>query len=305
MSDPENHDCSIKLLVSKCIEFEKKRSLQPSTLQTLNRYYDELLAYCDAQKLTDANQLTPEFFRTYSIKRTKGCGQAVVKGVIWSLRKLGDFIALREGLAESPAAALRHPKIQPRAKLPQYLSVAQLRSLLETAARTREQRELVILSLMATTGMRPFEIASLERGHIKLHQHRIDHRTKGGKLKRTPLSRSMVGILAEYLTRRTDDSMAAFVTARNKPVTKSWIRRMVHAAGAEAGIPFRLNCNHLRHTFATHAADRHGKLVTKALLGHSLLKTTGVYTHLSPRRFRAVMALHPYQSALGLGVTSV
>lgn len=230
--------------------------------------------------------------------------QAVVKGVVWSLRKLGDFIALWEGLPESPAAALRHPKIHPRAKLPEYLSTDQLRSLLETAARSRDKRDFVVLSLMASTGMRPFEVASLQRGHVKIHQHRIDHQSKGGRLKRTPLSRSMSTLLAEYLSSRSDDSMAAFVTSGGKPITKSWIQRMVRDAGAEAELPFRLTCNHLRHTFATHAADRHGKLVTKALMGHSFLSTTAIYTHLSPRRFRAVMALHPYSSVLGLGVIS-
>ena len=168
----------------------------------------------------------------------------------------------------------------------------------------RDFRDLVILSLMTTTGMRPNEVAGLKRDDINIEQQRVDHRTKGGWHKSTPLSLSMTSLLAEYFERREDGCNAAFVNTRSKPVTVGWIQGMVRAAGHEAGLDFRLTPNHLRHTFATHAADRHGKVVTKALLGHSGYSRTEVYLHLSARRFRAVARLHPYQHAFKMGVSS-
>ncbi len=298
MGDPN----SIRALVNQCVELERSR-LRDRSLQELARYLDELVDYCNAQELTEAGQLTPEVFRAFSILRTSDRGSAVVRCVVWSLRKFGDFVALKEHLPKSPAAALKSPKTHPRAKLPVFLSVDQLRSLLETAS-NRDQRDFVVLSLLASTGMRPFEVASLQRDNLKLVQHYIDHEIKGGKLKRTSLSRSMTALLSKYLSSRTDDCFAAFVSSTGKPITKSWIQRMVRDAGAKADLPFRLTCNHLRHTFATHAADRHGKTVTKALMGHRYTKTTDIYAHLSPRRFKAVMALHPYPSTLDLGITN-
>jgi site-specific recombinase XerD len=54
----------------------------------------------------------------------------------------------------------------------------------------------------------------------------------------------------------------------------------------------------LRHTFAVHASDRHGKTITKALMGHHKLTTTAVYTHLSAKRFRGLMNLHAYHKTV-------
>ncbi len=207
-------------------------------------------------------------------------------------------------LPANPTLALRYPKIDSRAKLPRYLKAPELSRLLENAARNRDFGDLTLLSLMVTTGMRPSDIAGLKHGDINLAQQRIDHRTKGGWRKNTPLSLPMITLLTDYLARREDTCAAAFVNTRSKPVTVSWIQKMVRAAGEEAGLDFRLSPNHLRHSFATHAADRHGKLTTKTLLGHSELTRTEVYLHLSARRFRAVVRSHPYQHAFGLGIAN-
>ena len=79
---------------------------------------------------------------------------------------------------------------------------------------------------------------------------------------------------------------------------------MVKSAGKNAGLSLSLTCNHHRHTFGTHAADRNGKVVTKALMGHQRLATTEIYTHLSPHHFKALMNLHPYQSVCNKGAVN-
>jgi site-specific recombinase XerD len=116
-----------------------------------------------------------------------------------------------------------------------------------------------------------------------------------------PLSRPLIRILEPYLDSRDDDVPAACINDQGRPLTVSWIQRLVRDCGAQAGIA-DLPPNILRHTFATHAADRHGVVVTKALLSHSDLTRSEVYLHLSASRFRAVVRLHPYQSCHLLGV---
>jgi len=281
---------------------ERDRGLRPRSVTELERYLTGFVTYCMDQGVDRVDDLTPDFLRAFVLWRCEGFGAGLVKGTVWSLRKLGSYMVLKQVVTDNPAAGLRHPKLDARSKLPRYLKAPELRALLESAARGRDFCDLVILSLMTTTGMRPSDVAGLKRGDINLEQQRIDHRTKGGWRKGTPLSLPMTSLLAEYLSSREDRWAAAFVNTRLKPVTVSWIQRMVRAAGHQAGLEFRLTCNHLRHTFATHAADRHGKVVTKALLGHSGLSRTEVYLHLSARRFRAVVRLHPYQHAFEMGV---
>jgi len=297
------HEVSIKSVVSGCLELEVARNLRESTLVELRRYLSEFTSYSVDHKIDSVDQLTPEFLRDYVLWRTKDGGPPLVKATVWSLRKLGSFIAVKQLLPSNPADGLRHPKISYRSQLPRYLKTDQLRSLLETVARERSRHDLVLISLMTGTGMRPFEVANLMRGDINIAQQRIDHRTKGGWYKGTPLSISLTRLLDDYLSSRTDECPAAFLNSRHKPVSISWIQKMVREAGEQAQLPFRLTSTILRHTFATHAADRHGKMTTRALLGHSFLRTTEVYTHLSERRFRAVMNQHPYQLAIGMGVS--
>lgn len=285
-----------------CLEMELNRGLLPRSLEELDRYLNGFVSYSTDQAVDKPDDLTPDFLTKYVLWRCEGFGPSLVKGTVWSLRKLGNYMVLKQIVTVNPAAGLQHPKINPRSELPKYLKAPELRALLEHAAREGDPCNMVILSLMTTTGMRPNDIACLKRNDIDLEQQRIDHRTKGGWQKGTPLSLSMTSLLTAYLSSREDSYDVAFVNTRLKPVTVSWIQRMVRATGEQAGLDFRLTCNHLRHTFATHAADRHGKVVTKALLGHSTLTRTEVYMHLSARRFRAVARLHPYQHAFSLGV---
>ncbi len=292
----------LERLREDCLQLERDRGLRPRSVQELGRYLTDFVSYCGRHDVWSAEDLSPELLREFVMWRCAAGGPALVKGTVWSLRKLGGFLTLKQMVSHNPAAGLQHPKSSPSAKLPRYLRAQELQNLLETAATSRDLRDLTILSLMASTGMRPGDVAGLQRADISLSEQRVDHRTKGGWRKSTPLSVTMTRLLQRYLDSREDDSAAAFVNSRHKPVTKSWLQRMVRDAGESAGLDFRLTCNHLRHTFATHLADRHGKAVTKALLGHSGLSRTEVYMHLSVRRFRAVVRLHPYQHASGMGV---
>ena len=289
-------------VTSGCLSMERDRGLRPRTVKELDRYLTGFESCCRDHGVARVDDLTPDFLRAFVLWRCEGSGPALVKGVVWSLRKLGSYMMLKQLVTKNPASGLQIPKVDPRSKLPRYLKAPELRALLENAARNREFSDLVMLSLMTTTGMRPSDVAGLKRGDINIEEQRIDHRTKGGWRKGTPLSLSMTSLLTDHLGRREDSCDAAFVNTLARPVNKDWIQRMVRAAGDQAGLDIRLTCNHLRHTFATHAADRHGKVVTKALLGHSGLTRTEVYLHLSARRFRAVARLHPYQHAFNVGV---
>jgi site-specific recombinase XerD len=292
----------LEAVVHDCLEAERTRGLAQRSLGELQRYLGEFTAYCRDCGVRSVSGLSPAFLKDYVLLRRDRGGPTLGKALVWALRKLGGYVALVQLLPQNPTRDLHHPKISARAKLPEYLSATQLRCLLETAAhRVRESgagdalRDFAILSLLVTTGLRPYEIATLKRNDVHLEQHRMEVHVKGGWVKKTPLSARMAEVLAAYLATRLDSCPAAFVNTRGQPVSVSWIQRMVRKAGGDAGFPFELTCRHLRHTFATHAADRHGKTITRALLGHRRAEATEVYAHLSPRHFRAVMNLHPYQ----------
>jgi integrase/recombinase XerD len=281
---------------------ELQRGLAERSIKELKRYLGEFVGYCATGGVNQAAKLNAEFILKYVQWRCREAGPTLWKAIVWSLRRFGAYLALMQILAENPARALRHPEIHPRATLPEFLNPEQLRSLLETAARNRSPQDFAILALMAGTGLRPQEIALLERSDLFLKQHRIVLRVKGGWKKHTPLSGWLAAILESHLESRDDSCPAVFINRRQRPITVSWVQRLVKQAGHEAGLPMPLTCNHLRHTFGTYAADRHGKVITRALMGHQHLATTSVYTHLSPRHFQGLMNRHPYQVQIGKGV---
>ena len=150
----------IYALVNECIESEIERGLAKATVKELERYLHEFSEYFQS-KMINIEDLTADFFRQYVQERGKGLGADLIKAVVWSLRKFGAFLVLRNILPDNPAKPLRHPKMSPRSQLPQYLTTDQLRRLLHYAAQKMSRRDFAVLSLICSTGMRPSSVTAL------------------------------------------------------------------------------------------------------------------------------------------------
>jgi site-specific recombinase XerD len=279
-------------LINDCIDTERQRGLRPETIKELKRYLHEFADYCQP-KLQRLEDMTSDFLREYVMFRGNDRDKSVKKAVVWCLRKFGAYLVLRGKLVKNPAKPLRHPKISPRKELPQYLKKDELQALLIHTSNHACQRDFTILALIASTGMRPSAIAALQKNHFSSSGQYIIETLKGGGLKKTALNESVCMLLQAYLDSRTDKSLAMFLTDRSKPMYIGLVQKLVKDAGKIAGLKTSLTCNILRHTFAVHAADRHGKTITKTLMGHRKLSTTAVYTHLSASHFRVLMNSHP------------
>ena len=283
-------------LVERCIEAEVERGASASTVAECGRCLRRAAKAFAEQGIEDASLLTSVRLRDYVLNCRERYKPPTIKTIVWSLRKFGDFLVLQQVLDSNPASDLHHPKLSPRRNLPRYLSPSQLQQLLSTAAEKCSLCDLVILSLLATTGARPHEIASLQLCNVRASYTRVDYFAKGSWYKPTPVSLQMAPLLRAHCESLDPKSEYCFYNTRGKQVTVSWIQRMVREVGEQAELPMRLTPKLLRHTFATHVADRHGRSIAKALLGHCSDRNTDVYVHLSARRFKGSMNYHPYQT---------
>ena len=86
-----------------------------------------------------------------------------------------------------------------------------------------------------------------------------------------------------------------FITERGRRLSRSTFWRKIKRWALQAGIQKRVTPHQLRHSFATHLLERGADLRSvQALLGHSDLGTTQIYTHVDGARLRAVHAkFHP------------
>jgi len=283
----------IDCLIKHCLKVEQDRKLSVNSIKELKRYLMEFGKYCKVNGISSPAQLSPNFLKEYTEYRCTTASPNLKKAVVWSLRKFGKFLNLIQVVSDDPAKNLRHPKFHPRSRLPEYLSETELRKLLEYAANNKGERDFTIISLLASTGLRPKEITSVKLCDIHSNNHYIKVQVKGGWIKKTHISFSMAALLSNYLATRNDESGSLFVNTRGKPISVAWLQRFVKNLGKDANLSMPLTSNCLRHTFATHAADKHGKIITKTLMGHQRLSTTEIYTHLSPRHFKTVTVCHP------------
>ena len=89
-------------LITDCIQNEKDLGLGESSVEELKRYLTGLADHCKG-RLKRITDLSPLFLKDYVELRCKNTGPSVVKALVWSLRKFGAFLRLRQVLSENPA----------------------------------------------------------------------------------------------------------------------------------------------------------------------------------------------------------
>lgn len=212
----------------------------------------------------------------------------------------------REGLrSDDPALRLKAPK--PNAPLPHVLQGQQAQRLLAWAeARIGEAeqgqdavalavalRDLALLELLYATGARVAELAALDVDDVDLGRRVATLTGKGDRQRTVPFGGPAARALEAWIRRgrtllHTDDSGAALLLgARGGRLGVRQAREAVDRGLAALGDTAARGPHALRHTAATHLLDGGADLRTvQELLGHSSLRTTQVYTHVSIDRLQ-------------------
>jgi integrase/recombinase XerC len=233
----------------------------------------------------------------------RGLARRSVARAVSAVRAFYRFLGTRHGITANPARAVRLPRLDRR--LPTVLDRGQMDALFAYGeARAagggfREVRDLAILELFYSSGLRLAELAGLNLGDVDLVSEQLKVRGKGRKERILPLGGQAARALRRYYGARDvllgtleaggADRRAVFVSARGKRLSRRAIqyamgrlfRSVERATGASP--------HSLRHSFATHLLDAGADLrAVQELLGHSSLSTTQVYTHTSVERLKKV-----------------
>jgi len=279
-------------LIDRFLDAERNRGLKERSVEDLSMQLGFFEGYAEETGL-EPRTVTAEQLRAWCVERVGTKSYATGKAVVWALKGLFGWLTLGETCAIDPSSPLRYPRYRPRQSLPTYLDVETLQRVLSVSHREDSFNDFALLSLFASTGLRPGDVVGLTRSNVYLEEQLIAGRVKGGWTKRTVLSDSMSAILSHHLAVRPDEAEALFVNTRGRAASPAYMRKVIKRAGDRAEVGFTVTPQILRHTFGTHAADRHGRTVTQALMGHRRGTTTELYTHLSPSYFRPLMNLHP------------
>lgn len=149
-------------------------------------------------------------------------------------------------------------------------------------------RDMAMLELMYSAGLRISELISLRREDLLSDMNFLKCRGKGGKQRLIPVGDVAFEKLKRYLDNHPDPhSEGLFVTRLGRPFTRQGCWKMIHGYIKSAGISKRVTPHTLRHSFATHLLSGGANLRSiQEMLGHADIATTQVYTHVTNDRLR-------------------
>ncbi len=160
-------------------------------------------------------------------------------------------------------------------------------------------RDRAILELLFSSGLRVSELVGLDKDHINLKRREFMVRGKGQKDRPIFISPAAAKWLSHYLEKREDNVKPLFVRySGSKKVdlsgdfhrlTARSVQRLVARYALLAGITKHVSPHTLRHSFATDLIMNGGDLrAVQAMLGHSNIATTQIYTHVTDPHLRAI-----------------
>ena len=173
-------------------------------------------------------------------------------------------------------------------KTPQYLpdvlspeDVEQLLSL--KPMDVLEIRDLAIVELMYSSGLRVSETANIDLNDFEEEMSFLRVLGKGSKTRIVPLGRYAINAIQNWIKERekySEKSKALFINLKGSRLSVRSIQLRLKRLALKQGLP-PVHPHMLRHSFATHMLESSGDLRTiQELLGHSSLSTTQIYTKL-------------------------
>jgi integrase/recombinase XerC len=284
----------------------KERDVSPNTLKAYTRDLEAFIGFLQHYYGTDTwswegvDRLAMRGFLAQLSRR--GLGKRTMARTLSAVRSFYRWMHRNELVESNPARAVGAPKLDRH--LPAYLDRAQIDLLFQAAeARAMEGRfvdvrNLAILELFYSTGMRLSELQGLSRPDVDLVSQQVKVRGKGRKERLVPVGDHASLALRNYESKRDDlirsigaraDRTAFFLARTGKRIAVRAVQKAVNAFLKQIDEDAGLSVHSLRHTFATHLLDAGADLrAVQELLGHASISTTQIYTHTSVERLKQV-----------------
>ncbi|MEH6471496.1 MAG: tyrosine recombinase XerC [Halopseudomonas sp.] len=262
-----------------------ERMLSSHTLSNYRRDLDQLSTFASEQKLSVWIDLDTRLLRRYVAQQhSRGLSGKSLQRKLSAYRSFFRYL-IREGRAQdNPALAVNAPKSAQ--KLPKPLDVDQLNELLNQPSREPlELRDLAMLELFYSSGLRLAELVSLDINDLDLRDASLRVTGKGRKTRQLPIGSKALQAIDRWLEIRDQmadpDQTALFISQRGTRLSPRSVQLRLKRWGLASGTQGKLHPHRLRHSFASHMLESSGDLrAVQELLGHADISTTQIYTHL-------------------------
>ncbi len=296
------------------IEIERGRSLK--TVENYDHYITRFLEFIKTDRPEDIKDEPVRQFRLWLNRQPTGnkkipnetLSRKTQNYYLIAIRAFLKYLA-RQEVKTLPAERIELAKITERSL--DLITEAELSRLLNSPKGNdiKDLRDKAILELLFSTGLRVSELCSLT-SDIDLSADEISIRGKGGKIRVVFISDEAKKYLRAYLSARKDMNEALFVQAgveikkkvssdkksskkgdvrETGALTKRSIERIVKQHAVKAGISKKVTPHTIRHLFATGLLSNGADIRSvQAMLGHSSIVTTQIYTHVTDKHLRDI-----------------
>ncbi len=253
----------------KYLEDLKKRCiLRGYSKQTIKSYcynVERFLNFCDKSRLN----LNFESVRDYLFLQDVSVNSS-------RLQYASISFFFRE-ILNKPFSNFEVPIKKKEKSLPRVISKEKIKEMIN---KTDSLKHKLIIKLLYSSGLRLQELIDLKRKDIDFDRKLINvKKGKGRKDRVTLFSENLKTDLLKYYSEKMFKTEYVFEGINGK-YTKKSIQKVLNLAGKK--VKEKVSPHMLRHSFATHLLEQgiDIKYIQK-LLGHSDVKTTQIYTHVS------------------------
>lgn len=272
------------------LEINKNRSQK--TIENYDRYLRRFLRWSKVKKPDEISESLVQKYRVYlSRLQNNKAEQLSRKTQTYHVIALRVFLRY---LAKKDIPSLAAEKVElgkTHQKAIDFLTFEEVQALIEATKGTglKNLRDKAIFLLLFSAGLRVSELVSLNRRQLDLKKKEFLVKGKGSKIRLVFISDPAANSILEYLEKRKDIDPALFARIVKNPeryetlrLSARSIQRLAKEYSTKAGIAKNVTPHVLRHSFATDLLQNGADIRSvQALLGHSSINTTQIYTHVT------------------------
>ena len=259
------------------------RNLSANTASSYKRDLIKLSTFLESLKISSYSNISNETCTGWigSLYASNNNPRSIQRHLS-SAKGFFKFLKKNYLIDTSPFELINAPKTP--SYLPDVLSPEDVEQLLNfKPCDALEIRDLSIVELMYSSGLRVSETANINLDDFEEEMTFLRVLGKGSKTRLVPLGRYAVNAINNWVKERSkysEESSALFINLKGSRLSVRSIQLRLKRLATKQGLP-PVHPHMLRHSFATHMLESSGDLRTiQELLGHSSLSTTQIYTKL-------------------------
>ena len=277
-----------------------ERNVSSHTMDAYKRDINQYLVYLGDLDIKTLSDVKSTHIRDYiRVLSDGGMAPASISRIISSIRTYYRFLLSENILDENPVLLINNPKL-PK-KLPDVLSEKEISLIINAIQESSQfyQRDKAIIELLYSCGIRVTELCNLEMSNLFIDEDLIRVMGKGNKERLLPLGVRSKEYLYNYVKHsrnshiKKSGSSFVFVSRNGNQLTRAMINIILNKWTQVSGLKKSVSPHKLRHSFATHLLEGGADLrFVQALLGHSDISTTQIYTHIDKHYLKEVYKIH-------------